>query len=90
MDPALFHMASPAALAAGGTTSVNLLAPAMIVVNLPVMLLFAWVADRLLGVRRRSWVSVLACGFTGWLAGGSLALLMAHGDAMAPGATGTR
>ena len=86
MDQALFHMAGPAGLAAGGTTSVNLLAPAMILVNLPAMLLFAWVADRLLGVRRRSWVSVLVCGFTGWLAGGSLALLMAHGDATAPGA----
>jgi ubiquinone biosynthesis protein len=86
MDPALFDMASPAGLAAGGTTSVNLLAPAMIVVNLPAMLLFAWVAGRLLGVRQRSWISVLVCGFTGYLAGGSLALLMAHGDATAPGA----
>jgi hypothetical protein len=86
MDQALFHMASPAGLAARGTTSVNLLAPAMILVNLPAMLLFAWVAGRLLGVRQRSWVSVVVCGFTGYLAGGSLALLMAHGDATAPGA----
>jgi ubiquinone biosynthesis protein len=87
MDQALFHMASPAGLAAGGTTSVNLLAPAMILVNLPAMLLFSWVAGRLLGVRRRSWLGVLVCGFTGYLAGGSLALLVAHGDATAPGAT---
>ena len=83
MDQALFPMASPAGLAAGGSTSVNLLAPAMILVNLPAMLLFAWVAGRLLGVRRRSWVSVVVCGFTGYLAGGSLALLMAHGEATA-------
>jgi ubiquinone biosynthesis protein len=76
MDQALFPMASPA----GGATSVNLLAPAVILVNLPAMLLFAWVAGRLLGVRRRSWVSVVVCGFTGYLAGGSLALLMAHGE----------
>jgi hypothetical protein len=48
MDQALFHMASPARLAAGDTPSVNLLAPAMIVVSLPTMLLFAWVAGRLL------------------------------------------
>ncbi len=84
MDQTLFHMACPAAMAADGTTSVNLLAPANILVNLPAMLLFAWVADRLFGVRRPSRVSVLVCGFTGWLAGGSLALVMAHGDAVAP------
>jgi ubiquinone biosynthesis protein len=86
MYQALFQMASPAGQGGGDTTSVNLLAPAMILVNLPVMLLFAWVAGRLLGVRRRSWASALVCGFTGYLAGGSLALLMAHGDATAPGA----
>jgi hypothetical protein len=54
MDQALFHMAGPAGLAAGGAASVDLLAPAMIVVNLPAMLLLAWVAGRLLGARRRS------------------------------------
>lgn len=87
MGQALFHMTGPADLAAGGTTPVNLLAPAMILVNLPAMLLFAWVAGRLLGVRQRSWVTVVVCGFTGYLAGGSLALLMARGNATAPGAT---
>ena len=30
-------------------------------------------------------VSVLVCGFTGWLAGGTLTLLMAHGNIRAPG-----
>ena len=34
-----------------------------------------------------SQVSVLVCGFTGFLAGGTLALLMAHGNARAPGFT---
>jgi ubiquinone biosynthesis protein len=86
MDQALFHMVGVTCLAAGAARSVNLLDPVMILVNLPAMLLFAWVAGRLLGVRQRSWVSVLVCGFTGYLAGGSLALLMAHGDATAPGA----
>jgi ubiquinone biosynthesis protein len=85
MDQALVHVASPARLVAGGPMPVNLLAPAMILVNLPAMLLLAWVAGRLLGVRWRSWASVLACGFTGYLAGGSLALLMAHGEATAGG-----
>jgi ubiquinone biosynthesis protein len=41
-------------------------------------------AARLLGVRQRSWLSVLVCGFTGWLAGGTLALVMSPGKTLTP------
>ncbi len=73
-------------LAAGppGTASVNLLAPSTILESLLSILALAWLAARLLGVRQRSWLSVLVCGFTGWPAGGTLALVMSPGKTLTP------
>ena len=89
MNQTLSRWTCGSGLAAGtpATGSINLLAPSIILGNLVAILLVAWLAGRLLGVRQRSWVSVLVCGFTGFLAGGTLALLMAHGNARAPGFT---
>jgi ubiquinone biosynthesis protein len=88
MNPALAPWTWVTGLAAAppGTTSVNLAAPSTILASLPSILALAWLAGRLLGVRRRSWLSVLVCGFTGWLAGGTLALVMAHSKTLTPAA----
>jgi ubiquinone biosynthesis protein len=81
---ALSPLACVTGQAAGpaGTASVNLLAPSTILESLLSILVLAWLAARLLGVRQRSWMSVLVCGFTGWLAGGTLALLMSGGRSL--------
>jgi ubiquinone biosynthesis protein len=86
MNQALAPWTLVTGLAAGppGTASVNLLAPSTIVESLLSILALAWLAARLLGVRQRSWLSVLVCGFTGWLAGGTLALVMSPGKTLTP------
>jgi ubiquinone biosynthesis protein len=90
MNQALSRWACVTGLAAGspGTGSVNLLAPSTILESLLSILVLAWLAGRLLGVRQRSWLSVLVCGFTGWLAGGTLALVMSGGKTLTPQAAG--
>jgi len=54
----------------------DLFAPIVLLLNLPWMLLFAWIARRLLGLGPgRSWRTI-ASGFIGWLAGGAVLLLV--------------
>jgi ubiquinone biosynthesis protein len=52
--------------------------------SLPVILVIAWVAGRLLGVRLSAIASVVT-GLAGWIAGTSLSLLLADGDPDAAG-----
>lgn len=86
MNLALSQWTRVTGLAAGspGTGSINLLAPSTILESLLSILVLAWLAGRLLGIRQRSWFSVLVCGFTGWLAGGTLALVMSPGNTLTP------
>jgi ubiquinone biosynthesis protein len=46
---------------------------------LPLTVLVAWVTGRLLGVRRRSWVTAFVAGSAGWLAAGTLQLTLVRG-----------
>lgn len=62
----------------------SLLTPSVILANLPWILFVAWLTGRLLGVRHRPWLSVVVCAFIGWVAGGSLAFVMAGGDGSVP------
>lgn len=52
--------------------------------SLPVILVIAWIAGRLLGVRLSAIGSVLT-GLAGWIAGTSLSLVLADGDPDAAG-----
>jgi ubiquinone biosynthesis protein len=52
---------------------------------LPLTVLLAWLTGRLLGVRRRSWLTAFAAGSAGWLAGCPLAFTLVKGDTNAPG-----
>jgi ubiquinone biosynthesis protein len=52
--------------------------------SLPLILLIAWVAGRLLGARR-SLAATLVAGLSGWIAGTGVSLLIADGDPGAPG-----
>ncbi|HZD79425.1 MAG TPA: AarF/UbiB family protein [Actinomycetota bacterium] len=58
----------------------DLLAPGMLISNLPWMLVLAWFSRRLLGLRRRSLWSSAAAGLIGWLIGSGIALLSIRGD----------
>ncbi len=60
---------------------------ALLLVSVPAIVLVAWVAGRLLGVRR-SWTMSLLAGLTGWLAGVAFSLILASNDIQAPGFTG--
>jgi ubiquinone biosynthesis protein len=60
---------------------------ALLLISVPAVLLIAWVAGRLLGVRR-SWTMSLLAGITGWLAGVVFSLILANNDVQAPGFTG--
>jgi ubiquinone biosynthesis protein len=52
---------------------------------LPLTVLLAWVTGRLLGVRRRSWVTAFVAATVGWLAAGTLQLTLVKGDTHTPG-----
>jgi hypothetical protein len=55
-----------------------------LITSLPAILLIAFVAGRLLGVRR-SLATTLLSGLAGWIAGTGLSLVIADGDPGAPG-----
>ena len=55
-----------------------------LVSSLPVILLVAVVAGRLLGISR-SWAATVLAGVAGWLGALALSLAIAHGDTRAPG-----
>jgi ubiquinone biosynthesis protein len=55
-----------------------------LITSLPAILLIAFVAGRLLGVRR-SLATTLLSGLAGWIAGTGLSLVIADGDPDAPG-----
>jgi ubiquinone biosynthesis protein len=59
---------------------VEIFTPATVFFSLPGMLLMAWVAARVLGVRHRSWLAALTAGVSGWVLTGLLALALSHGD----------
>ncbi len=59
---------------------------ALFATSVPAIVLIAWVAGRLLGVRH-SWTTTLLSGATGWLAGVAFALIVAQNDIRAPGFT---
>ncbi len=63
-------------LAAGET---EIFTPLTIVLSLPSMLVIAWVAARLLGVRHRSWFSALLAGSIGWVLTGVWAIAVTDG-----------
>ncbi len=60
---------------------------ALLVTSVPAIVVIAWVAGRLLGVRR-SWTTTLLSGVTGWLAGVGFSLILHSNDIRSPGFTG--
>lgn len=78
---------APQSLLMASSEGASILDPTVILGNVPWILFVAWLTGRLLGVRHRPWLSVVVCGFIGWLAGGSLAFVMAGGDESIPWAS---
>jgi len=60
---------------------------ALLLTSVPAIVVIAWGAGRLLGVRR-SWTTTLLSGVTGWLAGVGFSLILHSGDIRSPGFTG--
>lgn len=64
-------------LSAGET---EIFTPVTVVFSLPSMLVIAWVAARLLGVRYRSWSAALLAGSIGWVLTGLWAIAVSDGQ----------
>ena len=64
-------------LAAGET---EIFTPVTVVTSLPSMLVIAWVAARLLGVRHRSWSAAMLAGSIGWVLTGVWAIAVTDGQ----------
>ncbi len=60
---------------------------ALLAASVPAILVMAWLAGRLLGIRH-SWTATLLSGVTGWVAGVAFSLILHNNDILAPGFTG--
>lgn len=61
-------------------SQIDIFTPVNVLLSLPSMLVFAWVAARLLGVRQRSWLSALVAGSLGWVLTGLFAIAVSNGQ----------
>jgi ubiquinone biosynthesis protein len=60
-------------------SQIDIFTPWVFLVSLPSMLVVAWFAARLLGVRQRSWLSALIVGSLGWVLTGLFAIAVSNG-----------
>lgn len=61
-------------------SQIDIFTPSVFLLSLPSMLVVAWFAARLLGVRQRSWLSALIAGSLGWVLTGLFAIAVSNGQ----------